>query len=272
MRAWCLILLVLFGTASIRAEEPPVFAVPYRLTATHHILVRAKLNGKGPYHFLLDTGAPALYVGTALGRKLDLAPDRHGWAKVDRFEIEGGVVSTQIPARIEDPFQIEGMNQLRLAEVELHGILGHQVLAAYRIELDLTRDKMRWTRLAGEPPPLPEVFPAGTPAEPDGLSRLLLEKVGRRGEIIVKPRGFLGVELDVSGETAAVRAVLPDSPAAAAGLRAGDVLVEWQGEKVPSGAEVLRRMAGLVEEEVVRLTVRRGGRDHALTVRLGKGL
>ncbi len=30
--------------------------VPYTMTKFQHVVVRAKINGKGPYNFILDTG------------------------------------------------------------------------------------------------------------------------------------------------------------------------------------------------------------------------
>src|SRR5947209_17519052 len=95
------------------AEKPRVaptsFQVPYRLTVPKHLLVRAKLNGKGPFNFILDTGAPALFVATAAAKKVGVEPDATGWGVFDRVEVEGGVVLPHVKARIEDPFQLEGM-------------------------------------------------------------------------------------------------------------------------------------------------------------------
>src|SRR5690242_20555351 len=51
------------------------FEVPYRLTDTNHFLVQVRLNGKGPFNFLVDTGAPALYVATETARKIGLKQD-----------------------------------------------------------------------------------------------------------------------------------------------------------------------------------------------------
>src|SRR5581483_4573064 len=68
--------LLLVGLAPpVRADEAPktagkTFQVPYCMTAAQHVLVRAKINGKGPYNFIIDTGAPALFVSTALCKKL----------------------------------------------------------------------------------------------------------------------------------------------------------------------------------------------------------
>src|SRR5579885_3308331 len=102
--------------AEVPAPKPPPksFQVPYRLTKAKHVLVRAKINGKGPFNFIVDTGAPALFVAVPVARKLGIKPDNKDWGVLDRFEIEGGVVLTKIKGRIETPPQIEGMNGLGL--------------------------------------------------------------------------------------------------------------------------------------------------------------
>ena len=132
MRIWCscaaLAALSLAPAAQARAPVPDKaaprsFEVPYRLTMVKHLLVRAKINGKGPFNFILDTGAPALFVATDVSRKLGVDPDKKGWGTFDRLEIEGGPVVTKTRGRVEDPFQLEGMNGLGLAGVHLHGCL-----------------------------------------------------------------------------------------------------------------------------------------------------
>ena len=45
------------------------FRVPYRLTDTNHFLVRVRINGKGPFNFLVDSGAPALFIATETAKK-----------------------------------------------------------------------------------------------------------------------------------------------------------------------------------------------------------
>src|SRR5216684_4507950 len=98
-----------------KKAEPKTYQVPYRLTDTNHVLLRAKINGKGPYNFIVDTGAPALFVSTGVAGKLGVNADREGWGKFKRFEIEGGVVLEDFKGRVENPFQLEGMNGLGLA-------------------------------------------------------------------------------------------------------------------------------------------------------------
>src|SRR4051794_33629083 len=153
-----LALAVLGLSASAEGAEPAKaqgkrFEVPYRLTVPKHILVRAKINGKGPYNFILDTGAPALFVSTKVCDKLGVKADKKGWGTFERFEIEGGLVVPNARGRIENPFQLEGMNGLGLAGVELHGVIGYNILSRYRMEIDFTRDKMTWTELDFLPEP-----------------------------------------------------------------------------------------------------------------------
>src|SRR5438067_10838499 len=112
---WLACVLLLVPLSLHAADEPAkakaeTYQVPYRLTDTKHVLVRAKINGKGPFNFILDTGAPALFVSTSVCRKLGIQAGKGGWGTFDRFEIEGGVVVSKAKGRIEDPFQLEGMN------------------------------------------------------------------------------------------------------------------------------------------------------------------
>src|SRR5262245_57624021 len=85
--------------------ETKTYRVPYRLTDTHHIMVRVKINGKGPYNFIIDPGAPALYVTKDLCQKLGVKADKKGWGVCDRFESEGGVVEAESKGRDATPLQ-----------------------------------------------------------------------------------------------------------------------------------------------------------------------
>src|SRR6185295_12996756 len=109
-----------------KADAKPVL-VPYRLTATNHVLVRAKVNGKGPFNFILDTGAPALFMTAKVAEKAGVTAKKRGLSTVDRFEVEGGVVFEKAKGRVEDIFQIEGMNGMGLAGVEMHGVIGYNL-------------------------------------------------------------------------------------------------------------------------------------------------
>ena len=71
-----------------------------------------------------------------------------------------------------------------------------------------------------------------------------------------------------SGGTVTVRAVDDASPAAEAGLRPGDVIVNWNGADVPRslGRWVRERQAG----EIVKVRIRRDEREQTLQFKLGE--
>jgi hypothetical protein len=272
-------LLLLGLVALVRAEEKPrsePVQVPYRLTIPKHLLVRAKVNGKGPFHFILDTGAPAMFLSTAAAKRAGVTPDRNGWTTFDRVEIEGGVVVEKVSARIEDPFQLESMNGMGLAGVELHGILGYNVLARYRIEIDFTRDTLGWTPLDWEPK-----APAGLGGRGGSAGGLevigtvmktLGNLLGRKASPHLAPRGFLGLEIEDGEERPNVKTVLAGSPAARAEVRPGDVIHQVQGRTVVNSDDVRRILKRLRPGDEVKLTLQRGKESVETSLVAGEGL
>jgi hypothetical protein len=148
-----LTLLALLASAVIAAEPAgkKTVEVPYKLTQPKHILVRAKINGKGPFNFIMDTGAPALFFTEAVAAKAGVKADEKGWGACETFELEGGLVVPSAKGRVDTPFQLEGMNGMGIGGAEIHGLIGYNILARYRITIDLSSDRMRWTPLDWKP-------------------------------------------------------------------------------------------------------------------------
>lgn len=64
--------------------------------------------------------------------------------------------------------------------------------------------------------------------------------------------------------------VSKDSPAERAGIKKGDVILQFDGEPVTSTRRLLRLIGEAAPEQTVRLTVSRNGSEQQLTVALGK--
>ncbi len=298
------------------ARDPQVgraFRVPYRLTDTNHFLVRVRINGKGPFNFLVDSGAPALFISIETAKKIDLKPaDAEAfWTPVDRLDIEGGARLSNIKARVEDPFQLVGMNALGLPGTTIDGILGFTVLGRFRLEIDLTRDRMTWTRLDYVPrePPVPRTRPGEKAEAPLGvqamnalgpLAKGLAFLTGKQPAERILLRGFLGVEWSAAADGAnagagagkagaapapapaaasaglKVRRVLGGSPAAQAGLQAEDVVVRINGQAVGRPGSAGPILADVRPGDSVALLVRRGAgadtRELRLVIKAGEGL
>jgi hypothetical protein len=252
--------------------------VPYRMSETLHLIVRAKLNGKGPYNFIVDTGAPVMFITTTVAREVGAAKDAAGWTTFDRMELEGGTIVPNAKARAEDIFQIRGMNSLGLPGVRLDGVLGYNILSRFRMEIDLSRSVMNWTELEFEPP-LPEPLGGGDgkgggPPELELIGNLMqgFGQLFRRSEgPAPDPRGFIGCQLADRDGAVSITRVLEKSPADAAGLKPGDLVLKYAGASVKSVADVLRGASTIGPNEEIDVTVRRD--DAMVDIRLttGKG-
>ncbi len=259
------------------------YQVPYRMTDTNHFLVRVRIDGKGPFNFLVDTGAPALFVGTEAAKKVGINPnDDNFFTPIGRLDFEGGASLVGMKARVEDPFQMVGMNALGLPGASIDGILGFTALARFKIELDPTRDRMTWTRLDYEPkdPFVPRAALRGEPpAEMKAMNALgpiakfAAALVGKQPAEELRLRGFIGIELADSGATEGpkVAAVLDDSPALLAGIKVGDRLTRVRGRSVASSAAARTALLDLGAGDDVPLTVVRGGETLSITVTASEG-
>jgi hypothetical protein len=282
------------GPIQAKLSDPQVgrsFQVPYRLTDTNHFLVRVRINGKGPFNFLVDSGAPALFIATETARRIGLNVSRDRfWTPVDRIEIEGGALLEGAKARIEDPFQLVGMNALGLPGATIDGILGFTILARFRLEIDPTRDRMTWTRLNYQlRDSIPDHKPDQDKGAPVGIQAMnvlgpiakgLAFLMGKQPEDEQQPRGFLGLqwaEQVTAGQAALhVESVLEGSPAAAGKLQCGDRILQINGQMITTRQSGKAALTGTRPGDTVKLLVRRGSgksvRKLSMTLTAGEGL
>lgn len=279
-------LLLATVLAAPPTPPPPRYDIPYRLTDTKHVLVRAKLNGKGPYNFILDTGAPAVFIPKKVAKAVGVDLDEKGWGTFDKFEIEGGLKVEKARTRVEDLFQLEGMNGMGLAGVELHGVIGYNILAQFRITYDFTADKLTFLRLDGfEPPAIKGLN--GKSGGQGGLEmlgpamKMLAGFMGIKPDFTITPRGFIGFQLAEEKSALTVADVLLNSPAAKAGLKTGDLVEQVgvsKGKRKPSLNEVdrLKDFQKVIAEakagDLITLQIQRGGKSETLSFPLGTGL
>jgi serine protease Do len=115
-------------------------------------------------------------------------------------------------------------------------------------------------------------------AVPINLARSVMERLVTDGKVV---RGFLGVKLQplVTAELAKqfglpnqngalVSEVMPDTPAAKAGLKEGDFIVEFNGKKVDDNRHLRLMASQTAPKTKVTLKVIRDGKDKTFTVTL----
>jgi hypothetical protein len=261
------------GAAKKPAET---YWVPYRLSDVKHVVVRVKINGKGPFNFIVDTGAPAVYIGLEAGKQIGLNTKEEAWHTLDSFEIEGGPKLTQFKARVEDPFQLTGMNKINAPGMKYHGVLGYTMLARYVIEYDFTRNHLKWTKLDWTPP-----SPFGLGNLSKGASQEMKAMVGlslfatslmpRKADATYLYRGLVGIEVAQKEKRVIITKVLPQSPAEAAGLQVDDRIVEFRDKTIGSLADLEKLGQTLPAEQEVELVIERAGSEKTIRLTTARG-
>ena len=79
---------------------------------------------------------------------------------------------------------------------------------------------------------------------------------------------YLGVSIDSSAATAKIAAVKAATPAAKAGLKAGDVVTAVDGTSIASGDDLTRAIDSRKPGDTITLKYRRGGSEHTVDVKL----
>ena len=116
-------------------------------------------------------------------------------------------------------------------------------------------------------------------AVPTNLARQVMDQFVTRGAVT---RGYLGVTLQELTPAMArglgipeargvlVADVVPDSPAARAGLQRGDVITAVDGKPVTDAGHLRNLIAGLAPDTKVKLTALRKGREEVVDVAIGE--
>jgi hypothetical protein len=271
----CLLFPLQSYVAAAPATQPtaqPIFvsttqpvAVPYKLTDTNHILIRLKINGKGPFNFIVDTGAPVMILRVPAAEKLGLKPNARGIATLKQLDIEGGLTLKRVQCLVDTPFQIEGMNAIGASGVDLDGLLGYGILCRFRMQIDLTKDRMIWTPVDFVPSPYASVKTSSrAPDDPQedhleamgGLLKLLGPLI-KPDDIAPKHRGMVGIELVERNGNVKVQCVLGGSPAEKAGIFAGDRVISVNQKTVNSIADAQQAIATTLTGQPASLVVQR---------------
>src|SRR5262249_37200439 len=158
-----LALLVLFGlvAAPVQAQEKPSgtqpVKVPVEVLKSMHIAVQVKVNGKGPFRLIFDTGAPTMLVSTRLAKEAGLISKNTkksplgmfapGQEKMKTMEI-GDLKVENMPTIVMDHPLVEIMSSL-LGPID--GIVGYPFWSRYRMTVDYQAKEMTFVPVDYKP-------------------------------------------------------------------------------------------------------------------------
>lgn len=238
----------------ITAGKPQV---PFELLRSLHIAVEVKVNDTGPHRLIFDLGAPMNLVSGKFAAEAGLISEEsakrpaffgmRGEKLAKKIQI-GDVVAENVPFMVMDHPTIKAISEI-LGPIE--GIVGYPFFARYRFAIDYPAKTMSFQPTEYKPQNV--------------MTQMMGRMFGDRnaGKKRVAPNGLWGLELDrADGDEAtsgvAVARVWQESPAARAGLRAGDRIMTVGGRWTDSPAEAAEAASLVDRSEPVPLEVRRG--------------
>lgn len=268
-------LAILAGlTSSTLAQEPPPspaspdkapIVVPFQTLASNHMVVEVKLNGKGPYTLIFDVGSPVTLLSNRAAKGSGLIQDKgrgfpmlfgaQGAEEVDELQV-GDLVAKNVPVLVMDHPLVGALGQV--LGRPLDGLMGHTFFARYKTTIDYQAGTMAFEPVDSE---IRDLF-AQLP------DRLMGPKKARR--VILEPAALFGFRVgpanDNLTEGVPVLEVIPDSPAAEAGLQAGDLLTTFDGRWTSSIPDVYQAASRVEPQKPVELTISRNGKPQTLTL------
>jgi hypothetical protein len=252
-----------------KAADKPV-VVPFELLKTGHMTVMVKINGKGPYKLIFDTGAPITLLNNKIAKEAGLLKDMPrpafalfgsmGEVKVRALEV-GEQLAENVAAVVMDHPTVEAISR---AFGPIDGIVGFPFFARYKMTLDYQAKTVTFVPSGFKPP--------------DVMKGLMSAMMGDSGSEpkVVAPAAQWGILAhkeagdDEAGVT--VQEVLAGSAAAAAGVKAGDRLLTLDGRWTDSLVDLYTAASYVKAGTTVALVVRRGGKEVELKVKPAAGL
>lgn len=269
-------LLLLLSPA--RADEPrradnlqakPV-TVPFELIKTQHMVVDVKINGKGPYRLIFDTGAPINLLNNKVAKEAGVLDKDF---KPPLFALFGSVGQFKIKSLQVGDLEARDLNTMvmdhpTVALISKHfgpieGIVGFTFFAKYRMTLDYQAKTMTFTPTDFKPVDMV-----------DTLVKMLSAPKGK-AKSILSPAAVLGIQVhkekndEEPGVT--VTEVLADSAAAKAGMKPGDRLLVLDDRWTDSVLDTYHAASRLLPGTTVEAVVRRDKKNVTLKIEVRSG-
>lgn len=258
------------GTKEIETKKPKTVTVPFELLASGHMSVKVKVNGKGPFELIFDTGAPMTLVNNKLAKEAKLldGQDKPLFSlfgassepvKIEELSIGEAKVSGTTAMVMDHP-TVDALAQA--LKKPIHGLVGFPFFAQFRMTLDYKAKTMTLTPNGYKPVDVMRE-----------MQQMILSGVPVKTLVPAAQWGLVcGKEKNDEEDGVDVKGLLPGGAAEKAGLKKGDRLLTIDGRWTDSIADLYEAVEKVKADTKVKVKVKRDGKEVVLTVTPAKGL
>jgi membrane-associated protease RseP (regulator of RpoE activity) len=242
--------------------------VPFELLKTKHMALNIKVNGKGPYRVIFDTGAPMSVLNNALAKEAGI-PVKKALigslpTEIKTLEI-GDLRAEKLPVIILDHPLVDLMSKEKDIG-PLYGIVGFPFFARYKVTIDYKAKRLTLSPNGYDPPDVIKGLETSLDAILSGKAApQVLAPAAQWGMVAEK-----GKDDDDAGVT--IKEVMPGGAAAAAGLKAGDRLLTLDGRWTDSLPDLYAAAGYVKAGTAVKVVISRDKKEITLTVKPTAGL
>lgn len=252
--------------------------VPFEIIGSKHMAVLIKINGKGPYRVIFDTGAPISLISSKVARETGLIKSSpktgesstskpmtpmmgmYGMQKVKEFQV-GDVKAKDIQIIVMDHPTVAAIGEV-VGPIE--GIVGFPFFAKFRTTVNYENKTMTMTPSSYEPGDVMQSL----------MSTMMSGSKERK--LYLSPTTVWGVavgkEKEDEEDGVEVVHLYPGSPAEQAGLKLGDRLLVIDGTWSDSIEDCYRAVSQVKAGRTIEVKVRRDGKEKVLKVETKAGV
>ena len=243
------------------AQDLPLVGgkVPFKLLPSQHMLIELKLNGKGPFKVIFDTGAPLNLVTSKLAKEAGITKGKQSAfsflsgpqvIQVDDAKL-GDVSIPKLPVIVMDHPTVRSISNAFEEDFgRIDGIVGFPLFARFATTIDYKTKQLTFK---------PTDYKPG-----DFLQELtdsITKAADQQGPRVVGGEGLWGFQTAIGGDGKSgveVRSVVADGPAAKAGLKVGDRVVTVEGRWTDTLGDLALATASVKPGRTAEFVVRRG--------------
>jgi hypothetical protein len=243
--------------------------IPIEIIKSGHIAIRAMVNGHGPYRFIFDTGAPQLLISEKVGKEAHILPRDFEppfftpLGNLGEFPVKSLVLGRSNQRYlVADIWNHPTVEELGKMFGRFEGLIGFPYFAHYQVTIDY---KARTMTL------VPCVY------TPDDTKQKMTNKMSQPGMAkVYLPSESIGIQVSkpAADDSAGVviSTVLPNSPAAEAGVKTGDRLLTLDGRWTDSIEDCYAALTSVATDRDVPAVILHDGKQTTVQVKVKPGI